>query len=512
MLKNLFTLIICLLGIGASAQLVNKGANITVQVGATLVVEGNLSNEDGGTITNNGIIQIKGNLDNKTGTTFTNAVGSILAFYGNTASSILGDPVLAQTVDIDKSGADVTLSTGLTIVNNLDFESGNTGKLVLGTQDLTLENGASVTGDLNNNSHINASSTGMVQKNSTSAGVFDFPIGDGTSYTPIQVNASGTFGGSSNLRVNTASSASGNLPADADAYLDRIWNVNANNITGYAATLTGTYAASDVVGTETLIKGASYDASTGWTYMNASGDDVGNTVAGNVDRSTEDFTGTNFYGELDLKVFLQGAYTTGSTMNTTLNSILPLTSPYNGSITVGSIPNGNIVDWIEIQTRDGATPISSYSKFLLNDGSIVELDGVSKVSVKDIPQDVDIAINHRNHLSIMTPSKIDLINTGSGFHSFSSNLTEAYSDPGILSNTAMVELSSTPLIYGLYSGNATGDGVTNFADLITVRNDSTPNQAGVYNRSDMNFDGILNFIDLINTRDFSTPNKQAHIK
>ena len=59
MLKNLFTLIICLLGIGASAQLVNKGANITVQVGATLVVEGNLSNEDGGTITNNGIIQIK---------------------------------------------------------------------------------------------------------------------------------------------------------------------------------------------------------------------------------------------------------------------------------------------------------------------------------------------------------------------------------------------------------------------------------------------------------------------
>ncbi|HMP31891.1 MAG TPA: hypothetical protein PKD85_19970, partial [Saprospiraceae bacterium] len=46
------------------AQIVNLGGSITVQSGATLVVEGNISNLNSGTINNGGTIEVKGNFVN----------------------------------------------------------------------------------------------------------------------------------------------------------------------------------------------------------------------------------------------------------------------------------------------------------------------------------------------------------------------------------------------------------------------------------------------------------------
>lgn len=126
---------------------------------------------------------------------------------------------------------------------------------------------------------------------------------------------------------------------------------------------------------------------------------------------------------LDLKVFLEGAYTFGSQMQTSLNpSLIPLDQPYNsspwnytGDESVTSIPNIDIVDWVLVGLRDAATAagatsattIAQQAAFLLKDGSIVGLDGASRLIFDniynyDINDDLFVVIQHRNHLGIMS--------------------------------------------------------------------------------------------------------------
>jgi hypothetical protein len=120
---------------------------------------------------------------------------------------------------------------------------------------------------------------------------------------------------------------------------------------------------------------------------------------------------------LDLLVYLEGPYS-GSQMTTTLNSEgeIPLSQPYNtapwnysGSESVGSIPNGNIVDWVLIELRDAANPgtatpsttIAKQAGFLLNNGDVVGLDGSSilQFPTASFSQNLYAVVWHRNHLA-----------------------------------------------------------------------------------------------------------------
>ena len=79
----------------------------------------------------------------------------------------------------------------------------------------------------------------------------------------------------------------------------------------------------------------------------------------------------------------------------TILNFLPLSQPYsippwnyNGTESVVSIPNPDIVDWILVEFRDApdaasaipATTIERQAAFLKNDGSVVSLDGTSILS------------------------------------------------------------------------------------------------------------------------------------
>ncbi len=100
---------------------------------------------------------------------------------------------------------------------------------------------------------------------------------------------------------------------------------------------------------------------------------------------------------LDLKVMLEGPYNTGlQQMQNQLNlaGYVPLSQPYNvspwnytGTESVTSIPNSGIVDWVLIEFRDAATasnatPATIFDRraaFLLQDGTVVDLDGMSEL-------------------------------------------------------------------------------------------------------------------------------------
>ncbi len=215
---------------------------------------------------------------------------------------------------------------------------------------------------------------------------------------------------------------------------------------------------------------------------------------------TEDYTlivGSSIY-ELDLKVFLEGPFN-GTDMNTDINSsdLIHLSQPYNslpwnyaGTESVVSIPNPDVVDWLLVELRDApnalaateATNIAQQAAFVLNDGSVVDIDGLSNLEFDvSIVDQLFVVIWHRNHLGIM--SAISLTETeGIYTYDFSSSSDQSYEAE------SQKDIGSG--LFGMFAGDANADGVINDNDGIEFWYLET-GQAG-YLGSDVNMNGQSN--------------------
>jgi hypothetical protein len=129
----------------------------------------------------------------------------------------------------------------------------------------------------------------------------------------------------------------------------------------------------------------------------------------------EILTGKN----LNLKVFLEGPFFI-SQMIPYLNmgGYIPLSQPYNGSPwnysgneAVDQLPNNYIVDWVLLEFRDatdpasagGSTTIYKTAAFLMDDGTIVGLDGINPPKVNlDYTHNLYLVIWHRNHMGVLS--------------------------------------------------------------------------------------------------------------
>ncbi|MEE9430116.1 MAG: FISUMP domain-containing protein [Melioribacteraceae bacterium] len=115
--------------------------------------------------------------------------------------------------------------------------------------------------------------------------------------------------------------------------------------------------------------------------------------------------------EVNLKVFMEGPYN-GMGMNTTLDLSTQLTHPYSSvhtgdeEVAVGFFAiHPNILDWILVELRDkddNSQVVKRRAAFLLNDGQIVDLAGVSPVAFDVVNSDYYVSVYHRNHLSILS--------------------------------------------------------------------------------------------------------------
>ena len=90
------------------------------------------------------------------------------------------------------------------------------------------------------------------------------------------------------------------------------------------------------------------------------------------------------------------------------NSYIPLTSPYDPALTLIAFPTVSpryIVDWLYIELR--ATVSSTFEQgrscFLLNDGTVVDLEG-NPILEFEYTADYDyyMVVRHRNHLAVMS--------------------------------------------------------------------------------------------------------------
>ncbi|MBN1338709.1 MAG: hypothetical protein JXA03_05260 [Bacteroidales bacterium] len=191
---------------------------------------------------------------------------------------------------------------------------------------------------------------------------------------------------------------------------------------------------------------------------------------------------------LDLKVFLEGPYQTGmgGMMKTDLlnGGHIPLSQPFNPSLpfygnpnpfwyysgteSVTSIPLG-VVDWVLVEIRDAASAGSATSAtseakkalFLLYDGSIVDVDGVSLPEFDvTIDNGLFIVVFHRNHLPVINNNPI----TGTGnFYTYDFSAGAGQVFGGV---NAHVEVE--PGIFAMFGGDGNGDNNANNGDKINV--------------------------------------------
>jgi PKD repeat protein len=202
---------------------------------------------------------------------------------------------------------------------------------------------------------------------------------------------------------------------------------------------------------------------------------------------------------LDLTVFMEGPFS-GTQMSTVLGNLIPITQPYNvlpwnytGSESVVAVP-ANVVDWVLVELRDatsaatatGATIVDRQAAFLLNNGSIVGLDGSSNLSFPNsITQQLFVVIWHRNHLGIMSASAVT---SSGGIHSYDFTTGSATAHGGVNGHKQLATG-----VWGMISGDGNRDGVIGMDD----KSGLWESEAGTegYMFSDYNLDRQSNNID-----------------
>jgi hypothetical protein len=180
--------------------------------------------------------------------------------------------------------------------------------------------------------------------------------------------------------------------------------------------------------------------------------------------------------ELDLTVFLQGPYTGGNLMSTSLNpDLIPLNQPYNiapwsytGTESVTVIPNAEVVDWVLVDMRDAAsaltataaTSIRKRAAFLLSNGSVVGMDGTKKLTTPlTINQNLYVVIWHRNHLGIMSNNAL-VESDGVYTYNYSDAVNKIYGG-----SAGYVQLETGfPGLWGMAGGDGNAEGIVNGDD------------------------------------------------
>jgi hypothetical protein len=497
MKRILFTLSLLVGFLAGYTQMTNNGGTITVESGATLVIEGNYTSSNAGVLKIDGAVQLKGNLINNGGTIDPASVGT-LTFngatpqqIGGTTSTSFGSAVVVNNTGngVSLTGADAVLTKALTLTS---------GKVTLNAYDLTMASaGISVT----SGNYVVTNNAAGELKAVVAASPVTFPVGTASSYNPVILANSGTsdtygvvFTGATpggwtgtDHAVNGTWAVSEFAANGSNLTVTPQWNTS-NQQAGFDNTdcAVGLQVAGDNIAW--TASGAAVANGSAWTRTGSGFTSVGNYMVGDYF-----FEGIDF----DLDVFLAGPYNSG-VMGTALktNNLIPLTDPYGNSTTVASIANPNTVDWIKVELRSSPTTVAkSYSFFVDKDGNVLNTGGTAGVKLTGVAKgSYYVAVKHRNHLGAMTASAVNLA-TGPYAFDFSAGT-------GIYGTNSLRNMGAK---WALWAGDTDGDGDVEFttgnSDITPVsaavlsngNTDPTFVGAAIYSQADADLNGTVQF-------------------
>lgn len=183
---------------------------------------------------------------------------------------------------------------------------------------------------------------------------------------------------------------------------------------------------------------------------------------------------------LNLKVMLQGALfgVSDGLMRDNLRAqgLIPLNQPYSAALnarfthvngggtetTTNTVLNANagtgnaIVDWIFIEIRDSANPLTvlkTASALLQRDGDIVAFNG-GTLKIDALPESFYVVIKHRNHFGTMEAQPVTVVSEQVTLDFTTLADANIYTQAGFTAQNAMVTVGS---VKALYSGNANYD-------------------------------------------------------
>ena len=531
-MKKLLTLVLFLgMALGVSAQLVNQGGTITIQSGATLVVESDITNTTG-SIVNNGIIEVKGDITSEAAALFTSAVDSKLKFSGTTPSTInfMASTILSD-VEMAKTAEDLTLASDLDIDGDLTFTEDD-NQIILGANNLVLSATSAADNVAVTNSFIVTDGAGVVTKEGLST-AFKFPVGAAIdSQNDITLAEGGTV---DDISVRVLTDAYDAPVTQTDAMVDDVvsatWEITEAVIGGSDLIAAPSWAAADETTTFDNTDAAVFQFNgTDYTALATTG--AATTVDGissvtNVGLVLND-TDYVIIGDSGLlraflaaKIILQGPYQASQDLmrdQLRTKSLIPLEEPYSdmaafthvsggGGETVDALEDfdyeadgDDIVDWVFLEIRDSADAVvSTRSALLQRDGDIIDIDGSnSAVSFEGITLDnYTIVVRHRNHLGVKSSGIVSMSPGTTAVYDFTSAVNQAVGDQ-------QEELETG--VYGVYGGNANGEsavataykgirmtGPSTINDALALLNQLggiyTATQFDVYETEDLNLDG-----------------------
>ena len=531
-MKKLLTLVLFLgMALGVSAQLVNQGGTITIQSGATLVVESDITNTTG-SIVNNGIIEVKGDITSEAAASFTSAVDSKLKFSGTTPSTVnfMASTILSD-VEMAKTAEDLTLASDLDIDGDLTFiEDDN--QIILGANNLVLSATSAADNVAVTNSFIVTDGAGVVTKEGLST-AFKFPVGAAIdSQNDITLAEGGTV---DDISVRVLTDAYDAPVTQTEVMVDDVvsatWEITEAVIGGSDLIAAPSWAAADETTTFDNTDAAVFQFNgTDYTALATTG--AATTVDGissvtNVGLVLND-TDYVIIGDSGLlraflaaKIILQGPYQASQDLmrdQLRTKSLIPLEEPYSdmaafthvsggGGETVDALEDfdyvadgDDIVDWVFLEIRDSADAVvSTRSALLQRDGDIIDIDGSnSAVSFEGITLDnYTIVVRHRNHLGVKSSGIVSMSPGTTAVYDFTSAVNQAVGDQ-------QEELETG--VYGVYGGNANGEsavataykgirmtGPSTINDALALLNQLggiyTATQFDVYETEDLNLDG-----------------------
>ncbi len=506
MLPKFTTAILALsfIGLDAAAQLnIQSGATFVMQAGSQVTVQGDVQNA--GTLTNDGSLKVQGNYANTGSYTGVGSAG-VLEMYGTGNSNIspgassIPNLLINKTnaTDIVKLMASATVTAGFTLTNGVF----TTDPLV--TPAVALISPATTPYTFAAGKEV----VGSVRRTSWTGGAARVFNG-----THMQVTTNGGVA-PSDLTVTMIPQSAGGDPTQNEREVKRKFTFAQTGGSGFTADIRYPYLASELnTNTEANL--------VPWELVAAEWNGRLTPVtrdAGNDWVSTTGLTATQFGQEwkladpnytMNVTANLRGPWT-GAAMNTTMRDagIVQLTQPFNttpfnytGTESGGAIP-AKVVDWILIEHRKPAsglpqdalfaTVTGRQAGFLLNNGTVVGLDGVTPITVPVTKQGTSfIAVRHRNHLGVLS-NAIASNGTGTFTNDFTV-LANAYKPAGA-SSDPMVLLSGG-VEYGLWAGDANKSGVVNATDVNATRAAIAASTTG-YQFTDVNLSNSINATDV----------------